>query len=36
MLGRDVNTPAGLMYRSPVQEGPGNLDAIVVELKERI
>lgn len=29
MLGREVNTTASLMYRSPMQESPVNLDTYV-------
>lgn len=36
MLGREVNTPASLMYRSPLQNGPVDLDTYVRDLEERI
>lgn len=36
MLGREVNTPANVMYRSPLQERPVNLDTYVADLEKRI
>lgn len=37
MLGREVSTPASLMYRYPMQEDLWiDLDANVVELEKRI
>lgn len=36
MLGREVNTPASLMYRSLLQDGPVDLDTYVRDLEERV
>lgn len=36
MLCREVNTPASLMYRSPLQEGPADIETYVRDLEDKI